>query len=90
MELTTPAPAGDTLHNQTTQHKENIMKMQDCWTWTKEQNHHCRHLPTNINVWILRSGMPKKYKVEDVYYHETVFLTLEDCILYYEKYYFQG
>ena len=66
------------------------MKTQDCWTWTKEQNHQCIHLPTNMYVWILTSGNPEKTKVEDVLYHETVFLTVEDCILYYDKYYFQA
>ena len=67
------------------------MKTQDCWTWTSEQKtHQCIHLSNNMNVWILTSGNPEKTKVEDVLYHETVFLTLEDCILYYEKYYFQG
>ena len=64
---------------------------QECWTYTSEENtHQCINLPNNMNVWTLTWGKPKKTKVKDVLYHETVFLTLEDCIFYYDKYYFQA
>ena len=60
---------------------------QECWTWTKEQKtNQCIDLSNNMNVWILTWGKPEKTKVKDVLYHETVFLSLEDCISYSEQY----